>query len=149
MIMEFLLNFSQTYSFGIPVGGPAARLLSELSLNQIDRLLLANGVEFCRFADDFHLFCDSYEEAFAALVLLSERLLQNQGLQLQKAKTRIMSGEEFIATSPLGDPADVESAELGTIADQSRSLLQFSFRFDPYSPTATRDYEELKEEINK
>jgi hypothetical protein len=101
-IMEFLSNFSRTYSFGIPIGGPAARLLSELLLNQIDLLLRLDGIQFCRFADDYHLFCDSYEDAFRSLVYLSEKLLLNQGLQLQKAKTRIMSGQEFIATSPLG-----------------------------------------------
>jgi Reverse transcriptase (RNA-dependent DNA polymerase) len=51
-IMEFLKNFSGTYSFGIPIGGPAARLLSELLLNQIDLLLRLEGIHFCRFADD-------------------------------------------------------------------------------------------------
>ncbi len=79
-IMDFLSNFSETYSFGIPVGGPAARILSEIALNQIDLLLRAEGIQFCRFADDYHLFCETYQDAFRALVYLSERLLQNQGL---------------------------------------------------------------------
>jgi len=35
-IMDLLQNFSGTYSFGMPVGGPAARILSELLLNQVD-----------------------------------------------------------------------------------------------------------------
>jgi hypothetical protein len=67
-IMAFLKDFSNTYSFGLPVGGPAARILSELLLDQVDRLLRTHGIEFCRFADDFHLFADSYENAFKALL---------------------------------------------------------------------------------
>ncbi len=148
-IMGFLANYSDTYSFGMPVGGPAARILSELLLNQIDRLLIANGIIFCRFADDYHIFADSYEEAFRALVFLSERLLQNQGLQLQKAKTRIMSGQEFISTSPLQNADDDVESKGSSIRTQSKNLLRFSLRFDPYSPTAIEDYEALRNQIEK
>jgi hypothetical protein len=153
-IREFLSNFSGTYSFGIPVGGPAARILSELVLNQIDRLLRATGIMFCRFADDYH--SDTYEEAFAGLVFLSERLLRNQGLQLQKSKTRIMSGQEFISTSPLKfdddeseGTAETAAATHSSLQEQSKSLLRFSLRFDPYSPTREEDYEALRQEIEK
>jgi hypothetical protein len=150
-IMEFLKNFSGTYSVGMPVGGPAARILSELYLNQVDQLLALDGIKFCRFADDYHIFCSTYEDAFRALVFLSEKLLRNLVLQLQKSKTRILSGQEFIATSPLGTedeaaPADRESLSL---KEQSQNLLRFSVRFDPYSPTAAEDYEVLKEELKK
>lgn len=112
-IMAFLANFSNTNSFGLPIGGPAARLLSELVLNQIDRLLRTEGITFCRFADDFHIFSNTNEDAYAGLIFLSEKLLRNQGLQLQKSKTRITSSAEFIATSPITleettTPSDVE-----------------------------------------
>ncbi len=43
-IMGFLSNFSETYSFGLPVGGPASRILAELTLNQIDRLLRSKNI---------------------------------------------------------------------------------------------------------
>lgn len=153
-IMEFLSNFSGTNSFGIPVGGPAARILSEISLNQIDMLLRAEGIRFCRFADDYHLFCDTYRDAFHSLVFLSERLLQNQGLQLQKSKTRISSGREFIATSPLAGEIDDEEESpadegMPDIKEQSQGLMRLSLRFDPYSPTAADDYEVLKNELKK
>jgi hypothetical protein len=149
-ILDFLGNYSGTYSFGIPVGGPAARMLSEAVLNQIDRLLRSEGIKFCRFADDYHLFCDTYQDAFRSLVFLSERLLQNQGLQLQKAKTRILSGKEFLATSPLG-VADDESpdSENPGIQEQSHKLMRLSLRFDPYSPTAADDYEALRAQLQK
>lgn len=150
-IMDFLSNFSGTYSFGLPIGGPAARLLSELLLNQIDRLLRSEGIVFCRFADDFHLFTNSYGDAFSGLLFLSERLVNNQGLQLQKAKTRIMSAKEFIATNPLGLESDKppEGGASPTLKEQSQNLLRLSVRFDPYSPTAADDYELLKKEINR
>lgn len=159
-IMEFLSNFSGTYSFGIPIGGPASRILSELLLNQIDRLLKAEGIRFCRFADDYHLFADNYETAFKHFLFLSEKLLNNQGLQLQKAKTRIMSGQEFASTSPLANESPVQditspsSERPNDDPEQSRriephNLLSFSIRFDPYSPTATDDYLLLKKEIQK
>ena len=58
-IDKFLGNFTGKYSHGLPVGGPASRLLSELVLNQTDSLLKSNGIKFCRFVDDYHLFADS------------------------------------------------------------------------------------------
>ncbi len=151
-IMAFLANFSNTNSFGLPIGGPAARILSELVLNQIDRLLRTEGIAFCRFADDFHIFSDSNENAYAGLIFLSEKLLRNQGLQLQKSKTRITSSAEFVATSPIRideeggrsvDPANPEKQE------RARGLMQLSLRFDPYSPTKDTDYAALKAEIER
>jgi hypothetical protein len=151
-IREFLSNFSNTNSFGIPVGGPAARTLSELVLNQIDQLLKLERVPFCRFSDDFHLFAESMEDGFAKLLLLTEKLQRTQGLQIQKSKTRIMSSAEFISTSPIRlddhDAPDEKMVE-GSVADRARSLLKFSIRFDPYSQTPEEDYEQLKAEIAK
>lgn len=148
-VMEFLGNFSNTNSYGIPVGGPAARILSELLLNQIDRLLKAEGIKFCRFADDFHMFCDSTEEAYRYLLFLSDKLLANQGLQLQKSKTRLMSRAEFVDTSPfhLDDEAEVGDLPRPDHQTKARELLRFSLRFDPYSSTAEEDYELLRQEI--
>lgn len=153
-LMAFLKQFSGTRSFGLPIGGPAARLLSELVLNQVDRLLTGHDIEFARFADDYHLFANSLEDAYAALIYLSEKLFDNQGLSLQKSKTRILSSAEFLATSPLRFAAvqedenhnDPDAAEA---QERTRQFMRFSIRFDPYSPTADEDYETLKREINK
>jgi Reverse transcriptase (RNA-dependent DNA polymerase) len=141
-IMAFLANFSNNNSFGLPIGGPAARILSELVLNQIDRLLRTESRIFCRFADDFHIFCDSHEEAYGSLISLSDKLLRNQGLQLQKSKTRIMSSAEFVATSPVHLDDDDSRA-------RARGLMQLSLRFDPYSQTSKADYAALKAEIER
>lgn len=143
-INEFLGNFSGKYSHGLPVGGPAARLLSELLLNQTDKLLKYKGIKFCRFADDYHIFTASEEGAFDALLFLSEKLLNNEGLALQKSKTRIMSSAEFKNTSPL-----TMREEDVTMDTSAQTFLALSLKFDPYSPTAEEDYETLKAEIEK
>jgi hypothetical protein len=87
-IMEILKRLSGGTSYGLPVGGNAARLLAELLLNRTDRLLRASNVPFCRFVDDYLLFSDSKESAQAALVQLSEVLLANEGLTLARAKNQ-------------------------------------------------------------
>ena len=151
-IMDFLKNFSGTNSFGLPVGGPAARILSELTLNQVDQLLRLDGVDFCRFSDDFHIFANSMEDAYAKLLSVTEKLQKTQGLQLQKSKTRVMSSAEFLATSPLrrdDHDAPTGATVLEPSVDRARSLLQFSLKFDPYSPTAEDDYENLRVELEK
>lgn len=62
-ILKLLTGFTQHNSYGLPIGGPAARLLSEALLNRTDRLFRAEGLTFCRFADDYHFFSNSKEHA--------------------------------------------------------------------------------------
>lgn len=144
-IMKLLQRFSNNNSYGLPIGGPAARLLSELVLNRTDKLFVQNGLQFCRFADDYHVFAASREEAYQNLVFISEKLLRNEGLSLQKAKTRILSAKEFISTS--GALAEKGGDEEGE--SEARQFLKMSLRFDPYSETAEKDYEDLKKEVRK
>jgi hypothetical protein len=144
-IMELLSRFSEGVSYGLPIGGPAARLLSELLLNRTDRLLISENISFCRWVDDYHLFADSREEAYEYLVSLSEMLLINEGLSLQRNKTRIMSKEEFLSTSRFAEENEPDTEE----EIQSRNLAKLRLKYDPYSPTADEDYELLKEELKK
>ena len=132
-------------SYGLPVGGPAARLLSELLLNSVDRLLIAEGVTFIRFVDDYLIFAESREQAHSALIRLSELLLTNEGLSLQKNKTRILSAAEFLATSDFAEAPDGESADDA----EARTFRRLRIHFDPYSPTAAEDYEALAKELAK
>jgi hypothetical protein len=152
-IIRFLSNYSNTRSFGLPIGGPAARILSEITINQVDRLLVANGIIFARFVDDYHLFAQSREDAYRHLIFLSEKLFENQGLSLQKSKTRIMTAAEFKATNPLMSHNNVPAPEKEGVAavevHKGSQLLRFSLRFDPYSATAQEDYERLKDEVRK
>lgn len=141
-IKILLQKFSDTKSYGLPVGGDAARILSELVLNSTDRLLRTEGIRFCRFADDYHLFAKSKDEAYRTLIRLSQFLLQNEGLSLQKSKSRIMTTEEFCGNSEL-------YKELDEGANERTRFLNLNLHYDPYSPSAQDDYECLKTQVNQ
>lgn len=145
-IIEILSRFSQNSSYGLPIGGPAARLLSEITINQIDKLLLMKNVEFVRFSDDYYIFTNSMNDSYAALQALSQALIVNQGLTLQKSKTRIMTSHEFQQSYPKHltvNPPETDSVlEADTI-----KLLRLSISYDPYSPNAKEDYEALQDEL--
>ncbi len=141
-IMKMLSVFSRIHvSYGLPVGGPASRILSELALAGVDQHLRATHRVFCRYADDYCIFCADQSSAYKSLVFLSERLF-DEGLVLQKKKTRILTSEEYRETSRAFLPPDE-----ATDNTEERKLLNISLRFDPYSPTAEEDYEALKAAI--
>lgn len=144
-IMSLLKEIAAGPSYGLPVGGPAARLLSELLLNRVDRLMIGSQIHFIRFVDDYHIFADSREAAHSALITLTQFLLINEGLSLQKSKTRIMSSSEFLATSDLAEPPADETAEDMEV----RTFRSLRIRFDPYSRTADEDYMALKAELSR
>ena len=151
-IMKFLQNFSSTKSYGLPIGCQASRILAELLLNRTDKLLRSKGIEFCRFVDDYHIFANSEEELYEHLLYLSRILIDNEGLLLQKSKTRIISSEEFINTSKFSCTQDSDEASNSDeidIEEDYTNLFSISLRYDPYSMTAEEDYENLKEELNK
>lgn len=134
-IMKLLKNFSINVSYGLPIGGPASRILAELSLNDTDKLLHRQKIMFCRYADDYCIFCKDKSDAYRTLVLLSEKLY-NEGLVLQKNKTKILTAEEYREISGLLNKKDGDSANKKS-SDEEK-LLNISIRFDPYSETAAR-----------
>lgn len=143
-IIQLLTEFSGGVSYGLPVGGPAARLLSELLLNSTDRMLLAEGVKYARFVDDFRIFADSREEAHASLVLLAQKIGESEGLSLQKSKTRIMSSEEYLSITS-GRPDEDDGAE----QSEYRRFMSIKIHFDPYSESAKEDYDSLRESLKQ
>ncbi len=138
-IMGLLGNFSKNVSYGLPVGGPASRILAELSLDSTDKLLNRARMRFCRYVDDYCIFCNDKAEAYRVLVKLSESLY-NEGLVLQKKKTKVITSEEFKQSAKLLDPAD----KTDPLAAEEQKLLNISLRYDPYSDSADEDYEALK-----
>ena len=144
-IMTLLREISEGPSYGLPVGGPAARILSELLLNRVDRLLLLENIRFCRFVDDYAIFAKSREEAQSSLITLTKLLLTNEGLSLQKAKTRVMTAAEYLATSDFATAPDGESPE----DHHARTFRLLRIHYDPYSPTAAADYAALAAELGR
>jgi hypothetical protein len=137
-IVQLLSAFSTRVSYGLPVGGPAARIISELVLDSVDRVLLAQRprFNFIRYADDYRFFVDDLEEAYRAIGFLSEKLQRNEGLSLQRLKTRIMTNVEFVSTNT-SEPTPGSAAK----------FLSLHLYYDPYSPTAEDDYEQLTEQL--
>jgi hypothetical protein len=84
-------------SFGLPVGGSAARLLAELALADTDLALKQDGRLVTRFVDDFRIFLRADEDPYDALAFLAEQLGISEGLSLNVAKTRIETRAEFLA----------------------------------------------------
>ncbi|GGL42250.1 RNA-directed DNA polymerase [Nocardia jinanensis] len=140
-IMKVLGKLSGNTSYGLPVGGPAARILSELVLNRVDKLLLTERAtnNFCRYADDYRFFVPDMESAYSAIGFLSEKLLRNEGLSLQKTKTRIMTSAEYLSTL---DPPEA-------VRGSAARFLGLHLHYDPYSATADDDYENLKNKIEE
>lgn len=145
-INKILNSLSGNVSYGLPVGGPAARALSELTLARVDTLLDLESVVFCRFADDYRLFADSEQEAYRYLILLTEYLMEHEGGTLQKHKTRVVKSKDFLR-APLfnaEDHPDITEAER-----QERKFLRLSLRYDPYSTDADADYDRLREALEE
>lgn len=142
-IMRLLSEFTGTISYGLPVGGPASRILSELALNHTDYHLKARDIVFCRYADDYTIFCENESEAYKNLILLSKKLSNDQ-LSLQKDKTKIMSSDEYREIHLFLDPQPNSE-----VSEDEQKLLNISIRFDPYSATAIEDYEILKEAVRE
>jgi hypothetical protein len=97
-------------SFGLPVGGSAARLLAELALVDTDEALRHTGLAVTRFVDDFRIFLRATDHPYDALGYLSEQLGINEGLSLNPAKTVVIEREKYIedleaATSDLEEEA--------------------------------------------
>jgi len=85
-----------TQSFGLPVGGSAARLLAELALADVDTALSHTPYLATRFVDDFRIFLKAGEEPYEALAFLAEQLGINEGLALNVAKTRVFTRAEYV-----------------------------------------------------
>jgi hypothetical protein len=95
-IMHLLSSWNGTESYGIPVGSQPVALLAEIALNDVDQALLAQGIRFLRFNDDYRIFAKTHAEAYRSIAFLADILFKNHGLTLQAQKTKIVSRESFI-----------------------------------------------------
>lgn len=142
-VLEYMKHLTGTRSAGLPIGGPAARILAELALANSDQYLFSSGIHFIRYADDYHVFCGSKKEAHEIIVKIY-KALDNEGLSLQKSKTRILTASEFkhvLAQIRGGDDRDTRSP--------IQRLMSLTLRFDPYAPNAAEQYDELKDELEE
>ena len=136
---RFLNKYASRRSFGLPVGGQCARILAELLMTSVDRMLSDAGVIWHRYVDDFTLITSSQADAYRALSVLSHALA-DYGLSLNRTKTTVLTAKHYI---------DYARTQLGTPDDETSKLKEIDLHFDPYSDTAGSDYEELRETVEK
>jgi len=119
-IMSLLSGWNGTETFGIPVGCAPSRLLAEITLSDVDEALLANGVDFIRFNDDYRIFASSEAESYKHIAFLAEILFRNHGLSLQPQKTGIYTADSFIRNF-LSTPLD---REMDSLHERFQQLIE-------------------------
>lgn len=134
---RFLSKFASGRSFGLPVGSQCSRILAELLLSSIDRMLTDEQVVWHRYVDDFVLITTSQADAYRALSVLSHALA-DYGLTLNRTKTTLLTAKHYV---------DYVRTQLGGSGDEASKLREIDLHFDPYSDTADTDYDELKETV--
>jgi hypothetical protein len=136
-IFRLINQWAGTPSYGIPVGPSPSRLIAEATIHDVDQHLLSEGATYCRYSDDFRIFCSSRTDAYDKLSSLALALFHNHGFTLQPSKTFIVSGDEFserFLTSP-------ESEELSNLQLGFQEFLEAAgVAANPY---AELDYHDL------
>ena len=88
LIDKTLLFWSNSNSYGLPVGSNASRILAEAELIEVDNYLTRHNVSFCRFVDDYRIFGENaatVDEGLERLV----KSLRREGLFLNPSKTKV------------------------------------------------------------
>ena len=135
-VMHLLSGWNNKETYGIPIGNSPSSLLAEITLNDVDNALLANGVQFIRFNDDYRIFGKSLSEAYRMLAFLADYLFHNHGLTLQQMKTSVLLR------------ADFENKYLSTFFDRELNSLHGKFdqligELDLSDPYEKIDYDKL------
>ena len=137
-LTKLLKGWTQRQSYGIPVGPSASRLIAEVSISDVDRMLLSEDMTFVRYMDDYRIFAKSPNEAYQQLAALANALFTNHGLTLQQEKTRILPSAAFRARYC----GTEEAREVANLADKFDAFLQ---EIGVESPYEDIDYEDLDE----
>lgn len=137
-IQKLLSGWSGYVSHGLPVGNAASRMLAEIDIADIDEALLAAGVNFVRFNDDYRIFTNSATEAYRHLAFLASQLYEVHGLTLQPTKTRVITTDEFRRRF-LREPED---REVDGLRERFRELLDDIGVEDEY---AELNYDDLED----
>lgn len=137
----------------IPQGYSASDILSKVYAHPIDIALRNDGYRHLRYVDDMRVFCRSRLEAKQAILCLSQHI-HKRGLNIQSAKTRILSRTEafslFDGVKPivqgiqkeLFDEIRKEIAEEGPYADPKNISLLLQSRKELPAEVLERTFSE-------
>lgn len=137
-LKDLLGHWAGTYSYGIPVGSAASRLIAEITIADVDQLLLSEGCKYVRYSDDFRIFAKSEADAYRQLTLVARALFENHGLTLQQNKTRIVTEKDFREIYL----KENDQQELETLSEKFYELLESIGIEDTYGDI---DYDNLHE----
>ena len=136
-ISRLLKQWNQSQSYGIPVGPAPSRLIAEIAVDDVDKILRSESITFVRYMDDYRLFAESPVQGYKQLTVLANALFANHGLTLQQEKTGIIAREEFIQKLHRTE----ESQELRSLSDSFSEILESVGIDDPYGNI---EYEDLE-----
>ena len=141
-ILNLIKGWNEKVSYGIPVGSAAARLIAEVTIDDVDKCLVSENTTYCRYSDDFRIFCHSMEEAYSKLETLALVLYENHGLFLQPVKTEILPTEQFVHKY-LQTPFTLE---LLSLRERFGDIIDQLGLEDPYGAL---DYDELDPDVQQ
>jgi group II intron reverse transcriptase/maturase len=75
---------------GTPQGGILSPLLANIYLNELDHWISNKGLQFVRYADDFKIFCKTYQEAEIIFEYTKKWLSKRLKLEINTDKSRIV-----------------------------------------------------------
>lgn len=126
--IALIKSWNQKVSYSIPVGNNPSRLIAEIVIDDVDRALLAEGINHIRYVDDYRIFSKSPEDARKALIILANLLYDMHGLTLQTQKTKILESSVFVK-----EYLDNNSIlELNALNENFSTLLRRIGVDDPY-----------------
>ena len=144
--LSLTIDLLDMSNYGLPIGGPASRILAEAGLIEIDNLLNSENFIFCRFVDDIKIFSKSNQIAHQNLFKIRE-ILNSYGLSLQKSKTRILSCSEWLSENSFQKVFTPTKGNVESL-DDLRTLLMMP-SMDPYSEMRAQNDLRLEEFAQK
>jgi hypothetical protein len=133
LLSTCLNKWAQVSGRGIPQGQTPSDILAKLYLNTVGENLQNMGYDHLPYVDDIRVFCDTEVAAKKLLIDLS-RLLRRRGLNLQSAKSKILTA----------DDARIEIEEVTEVLRSVRKefiaeVVQQSGDGDPYIDVSEAD----------
>jgi len=122
-------GWNGTETYGIPVGSAPVRLLAEITISDIDQSLLANGINFIRYNDDYRIFANTHSDGYRYISYLAEILYKNHGLSLQPQKTSVLYRDIFQERF-LQSPEDKELDSLKHKFDELVQELKLGYDYE-------------------
>ncbi|HLO99627.1 MAG TPA: RNA-directed DNA polymerase [Fimbriimonas sp.] len=123
-IENFLLSLNAKNSRGIPVGSAASIVVSEIILDDIDKWIINKSVRHTRYADDFRMFFNSYQQSLLFLEEFSSYLYSYHRLNLQARKTKILRNETYLVNEEKDHDKVEQEAKARAFDEVLSSLVQ-------------------------